>query len=168
MMIGKPEKQQAVMPPQLENACGVAPGQQSINDFELPAASKTLQPEEHHQAFPDKGGTGIPPAMPANGDELYSRLFCCAFSLKMDDIFPSDHTCSCYEGFICLQSHSTCGFKSEEPFISSTAACELIMPKMLLDYSCKFCPIKLGCDLGTKLGDKCAKPLVICCKKQVV
>merc|ERR1711988_1302122 len=113
-------------------------------------------------------GGGVHPAMPVNGDQLYSRVLCWACGLNFKDIFPSDQTCACYEGIICIQSDTTCGLKDQDPFISSSTACQCGMPQFLLNQACKVCPIKLGCDLGTKLGDKCAKPLVVCCAKQIV
>ena len=46
--------------------------------------------------------------------------------------------------------------------------CECGMPDCLLDEAAKFLFIKSGCDLGSKLKSKCAKPLVVCCGKTVV
>jgi len=114
------------------------------------------------------GKDAVHSAMPASGDPLYTRFLCYACSFVCKDIFPSDNSCASYVGCICIRCESGLSLKDKEPFIAERQLCECGMPDVLLEQATKFLPIKCGCDLGSKLKSRCAKPLIVCCDKIVV
>jgi len=143
-----------------------APAQQNIDDFELAAAPRSFHADEKHQALPAKDG--VHAVMPASGEPLYTRLLCYACSFVVKDIFPSDNSFASYCGCICIRQECACALKDKEPFIAERQLCECGMPDLLLEAAYKCLPFKCGCDLGSKLKDKCAKPLVVCFGKTIV
>merc|ERR1712137_361501 len=115
-----------------------------------PPVQQTFEDDAEHTAMPARKGTHD--VMTKREDTLYTKFLCCKFGLDNDSK---------------VLGPAVCGLEKEDPFIVQLHSCELNAPMLECGNHCKCFPVKLGLDIEF-IENKCAKPLIVFCGKDIV